>query len=193
MLAYNEVKPKVVIVYEDQPYMVLTSDIAKRTKQKPVNQTKLKNLITGSTISVAFRQSDKVEQANLEKRDIEFAYYKPSRSGDEYWFITPGNPSDRFQLNAEIVENLLDFIMPGEIAEALLYNDQIIAVEAPIKVNRLVQSAPPNIKGNTSSGGNKVVVLDTGYNLTTPLFIESGDVVEINTQTGDYVTRIEKG
>lgn len=192
MLAYNEIKPKTVIVYENDPCLVLESDIAKRTKQKPVNQTKLKNLITGSTIAVAFRQSDKVEQADLERKEIEFSYHKPGKDGDEYWFIEPGNPKNRFQLDSELVADTLKFINSGETAEALLYDDEIIQIEPPIKVFRKVKSAPPNIKGNTSAGGNKVVVLDTGYNLTTPLFIEAGDTVEVNTQSGEYVTRTEK-
>ena len=189
MLAYNEIKPKAIIIYDDEPHQVLTSDIAKRTKQKPVNQTKLRNLITGATLAVAFRQSDKVEAADLEKRDIEYSFSK----GSEHWFITPGKPGDRFALDNDTVGEVLDFIAAGETAEALLFDDEIISLSAPIKVIRKVASAPPNIKGNTSAGGNKVVVLDTGFNLTTPLFIESGDTVEINTQTGEYVTRISKG
>lgn len=192
MLAYNEIKSKTVIVYNDEPHVVLSSDIAKRTKQKPVNQTKLKNLITGATVAVAFRQSDKVEEADLEKTEVEYAYHKPGKGGDEFWFIEPGNPSNRFQLDAELIGDVLDFIMPGEIAEGLVYEDNIISLNAPIKVFRRVKQAPPNIKGNTSAGGTKVVTLDTDYQLTTPLFIESGDTVEVNTQTGEYVTRTEK-
>lgn len=188
MLAYNEIKPKTFIVYDDQPHEVLTSDIAKRTKQKPVNQTKLRNIITGATIAVGFRQSDKVHEAEMEKRNVEYSFKK----GDETWFIEPGNPKKRFNLSDDVVGDTLQFIASGEICEALLYDDEIISLQAPIKVIRKVQSAPPNIKGNTSAGGNKVVVLDTGFNITTPLFIESGDTVEINTQTGEYVTRIEK-
>jgi elongation factor P len=192
MLAYNEIKPKNIIVYNGEPHQVLESDIAKRTKQKPVNQTKLKNLATGSIVQVAFRQSDKVEEADITKQEIEFAYHKPGKDIDEYWFIEPGNPKNRFQLEPRLLDNIMDFIAEGEVVEALLYEAQIIQIEAPIKVFRTVKSAPPNIKGNTSAGGNKVVVLDTGYQLTTPLFIETGDTIEVNTQTGEYVTRIKK-
>ena len=193
MLAYNELKPKVVFIYNDQPHMVVTSDIAKRTKQKPVNQAKIKNLITGATSAVGFRQSDKFEPAELDRTELEFAYQKANKDGSEFWFVNPNDPSDRQALDTDTVGEVINFLRPKDVVTAVSFDDQIISLEIPIKMNFKVKSAPPNIKGNTSAGGNKVVVLETGYNVTTPLFIESGDTVEINTETGEYVTRVEKG
>ena len=188
MLAYNEIKPKKVIVYNDQPHEVLTSDIAKRTKQKPVNQTKLRNLITGATVNIAFRQSDKVEEAELEKTELKFAYQKR----DELWFVNPDNPSDRYNLDHELVGNTLNYIKENEMVEAQWFDGEIIKINPPIKVHRTVKLAPPNIRGNTSAGGTKSVTLDTDHPITTPLFIETGDVIEINTETDEYVTRVSK-
>ena len=169
--------------------MVVTSDIAKRTKQKPVNQAKIRNLITGAISAVGFRQSDKFEPAELNRTELEFAYQK----GDEFWFINPSDPSDRQALDSDTVGEVINYLRPKDVVTAVSFDDQIISLEVPIKMNFKVKSAPPNIRGNTSGGGNKVVVLETGYNVTTPLFIESGDTIEINTETGEYVTRVEKG
>lgn len=188
MLSYNQIKPKTIIVYQGEPYLVLESDIAKRTKQKPVNQTKLKNLKSGSVIAESFHQKDVVEEADIEKRELKFAYQKR----DEVWFTHPDDPSNRIQLNADDVEHELQYIKEGDIISALYFEDEIIGIEIPIKVQLKVTMAPPNIKGNTAQGGTKRVTLETGLMVDTPLFIETGDIIEVNTDTGAYATRVEK-
>lgn len=188
MLSYNQIKPKTIIVYQGDPYLVLESDIAKRTKQKPVNQTKLKNLKTGSVIAESFHQKDMVEEADVEKRELRFEYQKR----DEVWFTKPTNPSVRIELNAGDLTHELLYIKEGDIITALYFDEEIIGIEIPIKVKLKVTMAPPNIKGNTAQGGTKRVTLETGLSVDTPLFIETGDIIEINTETGSYATRVEK-
>ena len=188
MLSYNEILPRKYIVLENEPYEVLTSSTAKKNRQKQVNQTKLRNLLTGRVIEQAFHQSDKVKEADINKRTIKYLY---SAKG-EFWFSNPQDPKDRFKLSEEIIGESAPFLKENTEVVGLTFNDDIIAVSLPIKIELRVTEAPPGIKGNTAQGGSKQVVLETGMTLSTPLFINEGDIILINTETKEYVERVEK-
>ena len=186
MLGYTEIKPGQVIILENEPYEVVwTSGVVKKQRQKPHNTAKLKNLKTGATIEKTFTQADKIEEANLQKRPLKFLYQKR----DEFWFSEPDNPRNRFMLKEDIVEDKILFIRPGDVLDALVFGDEIMTIVLPIKVVLEVVESPPNVKGNTAQGGTKVCVTETGLKVTTPLFIEAGDKIVVNTQTKEYIER----
>ena len=186
MLNYNEVKPKKYVVLDGEPYEVIDSNVFRKQKRKPVNQTKLKNLISGKVKEHSFHQSDKVAEADLETRKITFLYPK----GDERWFCAESDKADRFTVEASMLGDQDLFIKQNTNVDALIFNGDIIGIKLPIKDIYTVKEAPPNIKGNTAQGGSKPVVIETGASVTTPLFIEAGDTIEVNTETGEYVGRI---
>jgi len=185
MLSYNEISPKKTIIIDGEPYEVISSQTVKKQRQKPTNQTKLRNLLTGSVTERAFRQSDKVKEAEIEKREIKYIY----NNREEFWFSDPDNPKDRFPLKESIIGERAKFLKQDTLVEAKFFNENIIGVVLPIKVDLVVTEAPPATKGNTAQSGNKQVVLETGATVTTPLFIEVGDSIRINTETGEYVER----
>ena len=186
MLTYNEITQRKYIIYELEPYEVLVSHVFRKQQRKPVNQTKLKNLRTGKVTEISFHQSDKVEEATMETKKIKYLY--PNKN--EYWFCEENNPRERFNLEENIVGNGIKFLKENSLVEALVFSDEIIGLKLPIKIELKVKEAPPSIKGNTSAGGNKQVVLETGAVVNTPLFINEGDVIRINTDTGEYVERV---
>jgi len=188
MLNYNEILPRKYIVLENEPYEVLSSNTAKKDRQKPVNKTKLKNLLNGRVVEQAFHQSDKVQEADINKRAVKYLY---SNKG-EFWFSNPENPQDRFKLTEEVIGESALFMKENSELTGLTFNDSIIGISLPIKMEFKVEEAPPGIKGNTAQGGSKVVTLETGKTVSTPLFINEGDIVRINTETGEYVERVEK-
>ncbi len=188
MLNYNEITPKKYIVFEGEPYEVISSSTAKKNRQKPVNQTKLRNLITGRVVEQAFHQSDKVEEADIQKRSVKYLYHNKG----EYWFCDPNDPSDRFQLPAELVGEYERFMKENTEIDGLTFNDEIIGITIPIKMNFTVTEAAPAVRGNTAQGATKTVVIETGTEITTPLFVNEGDIIRINTETGEYVERVEK-
>jgi elongation factor P len=188
MLNYNEILPRKYIVFENEPYEVMSSNTAKKDRQKPVNKTKLKNLINGRVIEKGFHQSDKLEEANISKRTIKYLYGNKG----EFWFSDPNNPQDRFKLNEETIKENIPFLKEGSEITGLTFNDDIIGISLPIKMEFEVAEAPPGIKGNTAQGGSKVVTLETGASVSTPLFINEGDIIRINTETKEYVERVEK-
>ncbi|PJE73660.1 MAG: elongation factor P [Candidatus Terrybacteria bacterium CG10_big_fil_rev_8_21_14_0_10_41_10] len=185
MISYNELKSGKVIVFEDQPYTVVEAAFLRMQQRKPVMQAKLKNLITGKTVEKNFQPSDKFEEAEINTRPIKYLY---SHKG-EHWFCEEKDPSKRFQMENSLIGDKIGFIKPNTIIEAVTFGEQTIGVKLPIKMELEVKEAPPSTKGNTAQGGSKQVTLETGAVINTPMFVEAGDRVIINTDTGEYVER----
>lgn len=189
MLNYNEVKPGKYIVLDNQPYSVIEFSISRMQQRKPVAQTKIKNLITGKIIEKTFQQSDKLEEAELVKKSIKYLY----NNKGEFWFSEEKDPSKRFKLEQSLIEDCWDLLKENSVVDALIFNDNIISVKPPIKLDLKVVEAPPGFKGDTAQGGTKQVKVETGALITTPLFVNEGDTIRINTETKQYTERVEKG
>lgn len=188
MLEYNEILPKKVILLNDEPYEVLDAHVFRKQQRKPVNQTKLRHLITGKVTEQAFHVSEKVEEADLSLKPVKFLY----ENRGEMWFCDEKNPADRFKLSPETIGVGGKFIKVNTVMEALVFDEKVIGLKVPIKVDLLVKEAPPAVKGNTAQGGSKQIVLETGVTINAPLFINEGDIVRINTELGQYVERVDK-
>lgn len=188
ILSYSEITPKKVIIYNDEPCLVLSYHVFRKQQRKPVNITKLKGLKSGRTLEVTFHVNETAEEADLEYQMITFIY----RKGDEYWFHNAGKPGERFSLAAELIGDQGKFIKERSDLQAMLYDDEVIGVRIPIKIELKVTEAMEAVKGNTSSGAQKEVTLETGAKIMAPMFINEGDILAINTETGDYSERVEK-
>lgn len=188
MLEYNEVLKGKVILLDGEPYEVLDAHVFRKQQRKPVNQTKLRHLITGKVTEQAFHVSEKAEEADLSNKAVKYLYTNKG----EKWFCDEKNPADRFMLSEETIGTGGNFMKPNMVVEALVFDEQIIGVKIPIKMELKVTDAPPAVRGNTSQGGSKLITLETGATLNAPLFINEGDIVRINTETGEYVERVDK-
>ena len=188
ILAYNEITAKKVIVHEGAPFEVLSSHVFRKQQRKPVNQTKLRNLKTGKVTEISFHQSETVAEADIETSNITFLY----ENRGEYWFCEAENPKNRFSFDADIIGEQGRFMKQNMNVEIKRFEDDVIGISLPIKLDLTVKEAPPAIKGNTVQGGTKQVVLETGATINVPMFINEGDIVRINTETGEYVERAEK-
>ncbi len=186
MLEYNEIKPHKFIVYEGEPFEVLTSHVFRKQMRKPVNATKLKNMLTGKVMEISFHQSEKVAEAELEKKDIKYLYTNKGES----WFCDKNDPSKRFNLPTGIIADKLDYVKTNDVVTLLSFEEKPLDLAIPIKVDLKVTEAAPAVKGNTVQGGLKTIKLETGKTLNVPMFINEGDVLRINTDTGEYVERV---
>ncbi|MFH0804334.1 MAG: elongation factor P [Candidatus Zambryskibacteria bacterium] len=186
MLEYNEISLGKVIIFDNEPWEVIGSHVFRKQQRKPVNATKLRNLITGRVTEYSFHQSEKAEEADIDSKDIKFIYMQ---KGD-YWFHEDGDPSKRFALKEEQMGGGVKFLKKDAVAKAMIFDEKIIGVKFPIKVELKVVEAPPNMKGNTAQGGNKVVKVETGASVNAPLFVNEGDTIVVNTENGEYVSRI---
>lgn len=193
-LEYNEIKPRKYIIYDDNPYEVLEYHVARTQQRKPQNQVKLRNLINGKVIPATFHASDMVDEADISKKSIKYLY----NNKGEYWFCDEKNPSNRFNIEETVLGEQKKFLKENNIVNAKIYtNDDeeevVIGIELPIKLTLKVKSAPPNIKGNTAgSSSGKLAILETGAGVVVPLFIEEGEEIIINTESGEYVERANK-
>ncbi|MFA5744729.1 MAG: elongation factor P [Candidatus Paceibacterota bacterium] len=188
VLSYNEIVSKKIINYNNEPYEVLSSHVFRMQQRKPVNQTKLKHLVSGKVTEISFHQNETVTEADIGKIQAQYLY----TARGESWFAEEGNAKNRFSFPEEVVHNQVQWLAQNSSVEVLTYEDDPISIKIPIKVELEVKEAPPGTKGNTATGGNKLVVLSTGAKVDVPLFINVGDIVRINTDTGEYTERVEK-
>lgn len=167
---------------------MLASHVFRKQQRKPVNITKLRSLISGRVVEQTFHQNETADEADIESRPVEYIY----ENRGEYWFTIPGKPSERFTLSQAIVGDEIRFLKPRSVIDSVVYDERVIGIKMPIKAELMVKEAAPAVKGNTSSGATKEVILETGAKIQVPMFINEGDVIRVNTESGEYTERVEK-
>ncbi len=185
MLRHNELRKGKIIILDKDPYEVLQYSHAVKGRGKSVVQTQLRNLRTSGVLQKTFHPGDELEEALLEKEDVVFAY----SNRQKYVFHKEDNPADRFELSEEVLGDKKDYLKEKTVVTVTLFDEKVIGVVLPVKMSLLVAEAPPGVKGNRVDAGTKVITLETGKKINAPLFIKEGDVIEVNTETGEYVRR----
>lgn len=187
-LTYNELKIGTIFLKDDAPFKVLDYAFVRMQQRKPVAQLKIVNMLSGKVQEYTANQNESFEEAEIDMMPVVFIYMNRG----EYWFNEKGNPKNRFQLSADVIGEAAQFLKGNTEVTAYKFGDKFISIELPIKMDLKVTEAPPAIKGDTASGGGKMVTLETGAKVNAPLFINEGDIVRVNTQTGQYAERVEK-
>src|ERR1035437_561920 len=190
-LEYSEIRERKIIIHDGEPCEVVESHVARSQQRKPQNQVKLRSLISGKVFPATYHVSDKADEADIEKREVTFLY----KNKGEFWFCDPEDKSNRFKLEEALIGNAGKFLKENNNVTALVWtNDEdeekIIKLSLPIKMEFKVKEAPPAVRGDTSKGGIKVIVLENGAHLNAPMFVNEGDIIRVNTETGDYVERV---
>lgn len=185
-LAYTDLTKGILFIMDGAPYEVLESHFLRMQQRKAVVQTRIKNLVTGKIVDRNFQPSDSFEEAEIEKKSAMFIY----ANRGEYWFHDEGNPKARFSLPVDIVGEQGQFLKPNTKVILFTFEEKVIRVDVPIKMEFKVIEAPPAIRGNTAQGGTKQVTIEGGAKINVPLFVNEGEVIRINTQTGEYVERV---
>jgi elongation factor P len=145
----------------------------------------LRNLRTGSTTSQTFQAGSKFQTARLERRRVQYLYVE-----DEQYNFMDVDSFEQFPLNKSMLGDTVNYLVENEIIDLLTYQDQPVDVEAPITVQLEVTQTDPGVKGDTAAGGTKPATLQTGLTVNVPLFINIGDVVKVDTRTGEYLERV---
>ena len=181
----TDLKLNTIITYNNEPYLIISSQHQKMGRGGAVVKTKLKNLITATTLEKTFAGSDKFSEADIIKTKASFLYLEKNN----YYFMDQEN-YEQFSLTKELLMGKEEYLKEGLIVTVLNYNNQPVAINLPIKCDYKVIQAPPAVKGDTAGSATKVVILETGKQIKTPLFIKEGDIIRVNTETGEYVERI---
>jgi elongation factor P len=182
MLSLTQIKTGKNIVLDGEPYVVMSHEHSKMGRAGAVLRTKLKNLINGAVMEKTFQGADKIEEADITKSKAQFLY----NDGEDFYFMD-AESYDQFPLPKDAIGEAPSYLIEGTEVTLLLFNGIPVNIELPVKVTLEVTEAPPNIKGDTQSGGTKMVTLQTGLSLAAPLFVEVGNKVIVNTERGEYV------
>ena len=190
-LDYDEIKQRKNIVVDGMPYEILESHVARTQKRKPQNQVRMRNLLNGKVVPGTFHASDTAEEAEISKREALFLFANKG----EYWFCDPKDRAKRFEISQDVLADQTKYLKDNTVVDIKIFEyedeERIIGVTLPIKMTFEVKEAPPSMKGNTAAGGGKLVTIETGAQITTPLFIEAGEKIIVNTETGEYVERVK--
>ncbi len=170
---------------EGEPYVVVDFEFKKPGKGQSLYKCKLKNMITGNQFERTYRSGDKFPKADLEEQEMEYLY----ADKDSYCFMNTSNYEQIF-MTREQMDEVIDLIKENTPCTVLLYNGNPIGVTLPNFINLEVTKAEPWAKGDTATGSTKPAILETGYEVQVPPFIEEGQMVKIDTRTKTYVERV---
>ena len=184
MIGITDLKTGVVIDLEGDPFVVLSYQHSKQGRGGAVMRTKLRNLKTNAVIDLTFKGGDKLEEASLDRRPCSFLY----KEGEAFAFMD-SKSFEQFNLNAEEVGEKASYLKEGSDVQISFYDDKPVSIDLPIKMEFEVTYTEPGIKGDTAQGGSKPATIETGAQITVPLFVKTGDMIRINTVEGTYVER----
>jgi len=187
MLSHVDLKKGIYFVYEGMPYIILENSLMFKGRGSSVMQVKFCNLKTGSVLSRAFHTGEDFEEADLEKLQVMFIYENKGK----YIFSEASNPAKRFELTKEQIGVQVGFLIPNTVLEGLRFKEEILTITLPVKMNLKIKETPPGIKGDRAVGGTKAATLETGAVVHVPLFLDTGDIIEVNTETKEYVRRVQ--
>lgn len=187
MLNISQVEKGIVLNIESQLQIVADVNFVNPGKGPAFYRIKLKNLMSGNVVERTFKSGEQFEEAEIEKITVKFLYsYR-----DRFFFSKEDNSSERLDLSKELIGKAADFMKQNQIVEGMVYKGNVINISLPIKVLLKVTEAPPGTRGDRAQSGTKSVKLETGATIQVPLFVEEGDVLEVNTELGEYVRRAE--
>ena len=184
MYAINEIKLGKLIQIAGEPYVVVKADHHKMGRGGAVLKTKLKNVINDNVLEKTFQGNDKAEPAATEKRKANYMY-----KDDNNAYFMDNESYEQFDLPIEQLEDKLIYLKDGTDVDVMYFQNNPVAIDLPIKMTFKVISAPPGVKGNSAGNVTKAVTIETGAEINVPMFVNEGDMIKINTDTGEYSER----
>ena len=185
MISAGDFRNGITIELEGNIYQIIEFQHVKPGKGAAFVRTKLKNIKSGGVVEKTFRPTEKCPQARIDRKDMQYLY----EDGDLYYFMDTES-YDQVGLNADKVGDSLKFVKENEMVKVCSHNGNVFAVEAPLFVELEVTETEPGFKGDTATGATKPAIVETGATVYVPLFVEQGDVIKIDTRTGEYLSRV---
>ncbi len=184
-IGYGDLRKGTAIELDDEPYMVVEYQRSKMQKRAPVMRIKMRELRTGRLVERTFSGFDVgFSLAQVERRNAQSIYKE-----DDYYYFMDTESYEQFPLTREQMGDALQYLIEQTTVDLVFYRDQPIAIELPITVELKVAETVPGVKGDTAQGGSKPATLETGLQVNVPLFVNKGDVLKIDTRSGEYLSR----
>ena len=187
MYSTPDFKKGLKIELDGTPFVIVDFQHVKPGKGGAFVRTKLKNLLSGSIVDKTFRAGEKVGKPDINQSNMQFLY----SDGEGYHFMNV-DTYDQVQVPEEEIGSDKDYLKENTIVEVLEYNGRVIGIDLPNFVTLKVAEAEPGVKGDTATGATKPAKMETGAEINVPLFINEGDLLKIDTRTGDYVERVKE-
>ena len=181
----NDIKNGMTIIMDNNLYQIVEFQHVKPGKGSAFVRTKLKNVITGAVLEKTFNPSEKLQGAEIEKREMQYLY----NDGELYYFMD-NETYEQMPLNKDQLGDSLKYIKENMNVKMLSYKGNVFAVEPPMFVELEVTYTEPGFAGNTTTTSGKPATLENGYEISVPLFVNIGDVIKIDTRTGEYMERV---
>ena len=185
MITAGEFKTGKTIEYDGEVYRIIDFQHVKPGKGAAFVRTKMKDIRNGGVIETSFRPTEKFEEAQIDRIDMQYLY----KDGDTYNFMN-NETYDQVGLTEDDIADVMKFVKEEMTVKVLSYKGKIFSVEPPLFVELEVTETEPGFKGNTSTGATKPCIVETGAQVMVPLFVEIGDVLQIDTRTGEYLKRV---
>ena len=186
MISAGDFRKGVTFEYENSIYTIVDFQHVKPGKGAAFVRTKMKNVVTGSVLERTWNPTEKIQEAHIETRNMTYSY----NDGELYYFMD--QDFDMIPLNYDQVEDALKYIKENDFVMVKSYKGSAFSVECENFVELLVTEAEPSVAGNTATNATKIVKLETGISIQVPMFVNEGDVIRIDTRTGDYMERVKK-
>ncbi|MCH5262207.1 MAG: elongation factor P [Lachnospiraceae bacterium] len=185
MISAGDFRNGITIEFEGNVYQIIEFQHVKPGKGAAFVRTKLKNIINGGVVEKTFRPTEKCPQARIDRKDMQYLY----SDGDLFNFMDT-ETYDQIALNADAVGDALKFVKENEMVKICSYNGNVFAIEPPLFVELQITDTEPGFKGDTATGATKPAVVETGAKVMVPLFVDQGEVIKIDTRTGEYLSRV---
>ncbi|MBX2859991.1 MAG: elongation factor P [Vampirovibrio sp.] len=186
MISSNDFKTGMTIVVDSNIYSIVEFLHVKPGKGSAFVRSKIKNVQTGQVIEKTFRAGEKIEQAILDKSEMQFLY----KEGEDAFTFMDNTTFDQISLTKAQIGDGFIYLKEGMNISVVRHNGQLIGIEVPNHVELEVTDTPPSEKGNTSSGGTKPATLETGAQVNVPFFVEVGNTIRVDTRTNEYLDRV---
>ena len=170
---------------EGSIFQVIEFQHVKPGKGAAFVRTKLKNIVSGGVVEKTFRPTEKLEEATIERKDMQYLY----SDGDLYHFMDT-ETYDQIALNSDQIGDTLKFVQENEMVKVCSHKGNVFSIEPPLFVELQITDTEPGFKGDTATGATKPATVETGAQVNVPLFVEQGDVIKIDTRTGEYLSRV---
>ncbi|MDD5145581.1 MAG: elongation factor P [Candidatus Pacebacteria bacterium] len=184
MISTTQFKNGMILKIDDQPWMIAEHQFVSPGKGGAFTRVKIKNLKTGKFVERTFKSGEEFDEVELDRKPAVYLYSDRRNS-----VFLEKSTNQRISLPLESTQDKIQYIKPNTEVNLVYIEGKLISVDIPIKVELKVIEAPPSFKGDTATGGLKKVKLETGLEINVPVFIEAGEVIRINTETGEYVER----
>ncbi|WWR15028.1 elongation factor P [Lachnospiraceae bacterium JLR.KK008] len=185
MISAGDFRNGITIELDNNIYQIIEFQHVKPGKGAAFVRTKLKNIINGGVVEKTFRPTEKCPQARIDRKDMQYLY----SDGDLFHFMDVES-YDQIALNQETIGDTLKFVKENEMVKVCSHNGNVFAIEPPLFVELAITETEPGFKGDTATGATKPATVETGANVLVPLFVEIGDVIKIDTRTGEYLSRV---